>query len=53
MDKKLKIVLLNYLSLIDSILSNSHIKNDGALIKLKNDKKFILKWLGDLSDRVN
>lgn len=50
MDHDLEIVLKNYLALIDSILAQSHIKNEGAIIRLKNDKKIIRKKLGDLLD---
>ena len=43
--KELIIVLTNYLALIDSIIIQTHLKDRGSIIKLKNDKKFIIKYI--------
>lgn len=47
-DKDLKIVLKNYLALIDSILSQCSLNDKGAIVRLKTDRVLIIKYLGEL-----
>jgi len=46
--KNLKIILKNYLALIDSILSQTTLKDKGAIVRLKTDRVLIIKYLGEL-----
>lgn len=47
-DKDLSIILKNYLVLIDSILSQTNINDNGAIVRLKTDRLLIIKYLGEL-----